>query len=99
MSVLSIFQYDFMQHAFAAGTIVAITAGIIGYFVVLRGVSFAGHALAHIGFAGATGAVAIGLNPIAGLLAFTIGSALAIGGLGKRIYGRDVVIGIILSWT
>ncbi|GAC1645570.1 MAG: hypothetical protein NVS4B8_17150 [Herpetosiphon sp.] len=95
----TIFQYDFMQHAYIAGTVVAITAGIVGYFVVLRNVSFAGHSLAHVGFAGATGAVALGLSPVIGLLAFTLASAAAIGALGKRVFGRDVVIGIILAWT
>jgi zinc/manganese transport system permease protein len=93
------FQYEFMRNAFAAGTIVALVAGIVGYFVVLRGLSFAGHALSHIGFAGATGAVVLGVNPVFGLLVFTLGSALGMGALGKRIYGRDVAIGIVLAWA
>jgi zinc/manganese transport system permease protein len=92
------FQYAFMQHAYIAGAIVAIVAGVVGYFVVLRSLSFAGHALSHIGFAGATGAVALGVNPIYGLLVFTVGGAVGMGALGKRIYGRDVVIGIVLAW-
>ena len=92
------FQYAFMQHAYIAGAIVAIVAGVVGYFVVLRSLSFAGHALSHIGFAGATGAVALGVNPIYGLLIFTMGGAVGMGALGKRIYGRDVVIGIVLAW-
>ena len=92
------FQYAFMQHAYTAGAIVAIVAGVGGYFVVLRSLSFAGHALSHIGFAGATGAVALGVNPIYGLLVFTVGGAVGMGALGKRIYGRDVVIGIVLAW-
>jgi zinc/manganese transport system permease protein len=91
-------QYAFMQHAYTAGAIVAIVAGVVGYFVVLRSLSFAGHALSHIGFAGATGAVALGVNPIYGLLVFTVGGAVGMGALGKRIYGRDVVIGIVLAW-
>lgn len=92
-------QYAFMQHAYLAGAIVAIVAGVVGYFVVLRGLSFAGHALSHIGFAGATGAVVLSVNPIFGLLAFTVGSAVGMGILGKRIHGRDVAIGIVLAWT
>ena len=92
------FQYAFMQHAYIAGAIVAIVAGVVGYFVVLRSLSFAGHALSHIGFAGATGAVALGVSPIYGLLVFTVGGAVGMGALGKRIYGRDVVIGIVLAW-
>src|SRR5712671_3876014 len=97
--MLELFRYDFMVHAFEAGTIVAVVAGAIGYFVVLRGSAFAAHALSHIGFAGATGAVVLGLSPIVGLLVFTVGSGVAIGALGNRIRGRDVTIGIVLAWT
>jgi len=94
-----LFHYDFMVHAFEAGTIVAIVAGAIGYFVVLRGSSFAAHALSHIGFAGAAGAVVLGLSPVVGLLVFTLGSGSVIGALGSRLRGRDVTIGIVLAWT
>src|SRR6266851_2113082 len=94
-----LFHYDFMVHAFEAGTIIAIVAGAIGYFVVLRGSAFAAHALSHIGFAGATGAVVLSLNPIIGLLAFTLGAGVAIGALGNRLRSRDVTIGIVLAWT
>src|SRR2546422_5361587 len=94
-----LFHYDFMIHAFQAGTIVAIVAGSIGYFVVLRGSAFAAHALSHIGFAGAAGAIVAGLSPVVGLLAFTLGSGAAIGALGNRLRGRDVTIGIVLAWT
>ena len=45
-------DYDFMRNAFAAGGIVAVVAGVVGYFLVLRGQAFAGHALSHVGFAG-----------------------------------------------
>jgi zinc/manganese transport system permease protein len=95
----ALFHYEFMVHAFEAGTIVAIVAGAIGYFVVLRGSAFAAHALSHIGFAGATGAVVLAVNPIFGLLVFTLGSGIAIGALGNRLRGRDVTIGIVLAWT
>ncbi len=97
--VAMLLHYDFMVHAYEAGTIVAIVAGAIGYFVVLRGSSFAAHALSHIGFAGAAGAVVAGLSPVVGLLAFTLGSGAAIGALGNRLRGRDVTIGIVLAWT
>jgi zinc/manganese transport system permease protein len=97
--VATMFQYDFMVHAFQAGTVVAIVAGVIGYFVVVRGTSFAAHALSHIGFAGATGAVVLGVSPVLGLLAFTVGSGVTIGALGSRVRGRDVTIGIVLAWT
>jgi zinc/manganese transport system permease protein len=92
-------HYDFMVHAYEAGTVVALIAGAIGYFVVLRNSAFAAHALSHIGFAGATGAVVAGVNPIIGLLIFTTGSGAAIGALGNRLRSRDVTIGIVLAWT
>lgn len=92
-------QYDFMQNAFLAGTIIAIVAACVGYFVILRHVAFAGHALSHIGFSGAAGAVLLGANPLWGLLAFTLAAALAMGALGERVEGRDVAIGIVLAFA
>jgi zinc/manganese transport system permease protein len=49
-------DYDFVIYAFAAAGIAAIVSAIVGYFLVNRGQTFAGHALSHVGFAGATGA-------------------------------------------
>ena len=92
------FQYQFMQHAFEAGTLVAIIAGIVGYFVVLRRSSFAAHALSHIGFAGAAGAVLIGISPVFGLLLFTSVGGIGISALGPRAAHRDVQIGTVLAF-
>src|SRR5712692_3216180 len=97
--VEELLRYAFMQHAFEAGTIVALSAGVIGYFVVLRGLSFAAHALSHIGFAGATGAVLVGATPIVGLLAFTMSAGGVMGALGQRLRGRDVTIGLVMAWS
>ena len=94
-----IFQYQFMQHAFEVGTIVAVVAGIIGYFVVLRRSSFAAHALSEIGFAGAAGAVLLDINPVFGLLGFTAVSGAGIAVLGKRASHRDVEIGSVLAFA
>jgi zinc/manganese transport system permease protein len=94
----NMWQYDFMQHAFEAGTIVAIVAGIVGYFVVLRRSSFAAHALSHIGFTGAAGAVLFGFSPLFGLLAFTSGGGIAMATLGRKAASRDVQIGTVLAF-
>jgi len=93
-----IFRYQFMQHAVEAGTVVAIVAGIVGYFVVLRRSSFAAHALSHVGFAGAAGAVLFAVSPVYGLLLFTGvgGSAMAV--LSPRAANRDVHIGTVLAF-
>ncbi|HTS91806.1 MAG TPA: metal ABC transporter permease [Stellaceae bacterium] len=90
-------EYDFMQTAFAAGTVVAIVSGAVGYFLVLRNLTFAGHALSHVGFAGATGALLLGVPPFWGLLIFTLVASTGMGLLGERLRGRDVAVGVILS--
>ena len=92
-----IFQYAFMRNAFLAGTVIAVMAGVVGYFVVLRGLAFASHTLANIGFAGAAGAVLVGQPPAFGLLAFTLAGGIGMGVFGKRLSQRDVAVGIILS--
>ena len=93
---MGLFDYEFMRNAFAATTIVAIVAGAIGYFLVLRGETFAGHALSHVGFSGATGAVLLGISPLVGLVAFTIAAALGISLVGEKAH-RDVAIGLVLT--
>ncbi|MCP1116584.1 metal ABC transporter permease [Robbsia andropogonis] len=90
-------EFDFMRHAFAAAGIVAVVAGVVGYFLVLRGQTFAGHALAHVGFTGATGAVLLGLSPLTGIVGFTLLAGVGMGALGEKLSGRDVAIGTILA--
>lgn len=90
-------EYDFMRNAFAAAAIVAVVAGAVGYFLVLRGQTFAGHALAHVGFTGATGAVLVGVAPIWGLVAMTMLAGIGMGFAGEQLAQRDVAIGIVLA--
>jgi zinc/manganese transport system permease protein len=97
--MFDVLQYPFIQNGFIAGTLVAVTASVVGYFLLARGLTFAGAALSHIGFAGAAGAVLLGIDPVFGLLCFTILAALGIGVLGKELQERDVTIGIILTLT
>ena len=96
--VAQLFDYEFSRNAFAAGTVVALVAGAVGYFVVLRGLAFGAHALSHIGFAGAAGAGVVGVNSIVGLLLFTAGGGSIMGLLGTRIRERDVAIGTVLAF-
>src|ERR1700749_1890577 len=77
-------EYDFMRNAFAAAGIVAVVAGAVGYFLVLRGQTFAGHALSHVGFTGATGAVLIGVTPIWGMIGFPLAGGVRVGALGEK---------------
>lgn len=97
MGRMAMLDYEFMRNALMGGALVAIVSAAVGYFLVLRGQTFAGHALAHTGFTGATAAVLIGVSPLWGLVAFTVGAGVAMGLLGERISGRDVAIGMVLS--
>src|SRR5262245_45282360 len=96
-TITDMFDYDFMTNAFAAAGIAAVVSGIVGYFLVMRGQTFAGHALSHIGFAGATGAGLVGLAPLWGLIAFTLAAGVIMGALSERISNRDVAIGVVLG--
>jgi zinc/manganese transport system permease protein len=94
---IAMLEYEFMTNAFTAAGIVAIVSGLVGFFLVMRGQTFAGHALSHVGFAGATGAALIGIAPLWGLVSFTLAAGAGMGLLGSRVSNRDVAIGVILA--
>jgi zinc/manganese transport system permease protein len=73
-------SFPFMVNALEAGTLVAVTAGVVGWFMVLRRESFAGHSLSVMAFPGATGALLLGLPTSAGYFFFCGLSALVLGG-------------------
>jgi zinc/manganese transport system permease protein len=73
-----VLAYHFMFNALRAGTIVAVVAGLVGWFMVLRRQAFAGHALAVIGFPGGAGATWLGINVAYGFFGFCVGGALVI---------------------
>ncbi len=89
--------YAFMVNALLASGIVAVTVGIVGFLLVLRGQAFAGHALSHVGFAGAAGAALVGAPPLGGFLAAALLAGGAMGALGSRLAGRDVAVGMMLA--
>jgi zinc/manganese transport system permease protein len=85
------------------GTVVAILAGAVGYFVVLRGQSFAAHMLSQVGFPGAAGAVLIHASPVAGLIAFCVAAALGVAAMGRRLGGgrraESAAVGTMLAFS
>jgi zinc/manganese transport system permease protein len=89
----------FMANALLAGTAVAVVAGLAGYFLVLRGQVFTADALGHVAFAGAAGALALGLDPRLGLFVATVAVGALVGVLGARGRADDVVIGNVLAWV
>ncbi|GAC1350691.1 MAG: metal ABC transporter permease [Ktedonobacteraceae bacterium] len=97
-NLFNLLGYAFVQNAFLAGAIIAVVTTAVGYFVVLRAQAFAGEALADIGFTGAAGAALFGVGSLFGMLGFTFVAALGMGALGERVRGRDVEIGMVLSF-
>lgn len=97
--IQDILHYPFMRQALLAGTMLSLVAGAVGYFVVVRHQAFAGEALSDVAFTGALAGAATGINPLLTLLVTTILAALAMGGLGERLRGRDVAIGTVLAWV
>jgi len=89
----------FMQHAFVAGTAVALLCGLVGYFVVLRNQVFAGDALSHVAYTGALAALAAGVDLRFGLFAATVVVGVVLGLLGGRGVIDDVVIGTTFAWV
>ncbi|MBW3094998.1 metal ABC transporter permease [Bifidobacterium sp. 64T4] len=89
----------FMTNAFIAGLCIALAAGVMGYFTIVRHSTFAAHALAHIGLPGATGAVLLGLPVSLGMGVFALGGALVIGALGKRVSEREIATGTVLAFA
>jgi zinc/manganese transport system permease protein len=90
--------HAFMQHALLAGTAVALAAGLVGYFLVLRAQVFTADALSHVAFTGALASLAAGLDVRLGLFAVTILVALGMGTLGRRARLDDVVVGGVFAW-
>ncbi|MBC5815579.1 MAG: metal ABC transporter permease [Candidatus Eremiobacteraeota bacterium] len=83
--------------ALLAGVIVAALCGFVGVFVVMRRQSFAGHAITDVGFTGGAGAPLAGLDPLAGLLAFSVIGSIVMARLGDKIRERDVATGVVLT--
>src|SRR5438874_3191611 len=94
------FAYPFMVNAFRAGTIAAVVAALVGWFMVLRRESFAGHTLALIGFPGAAGATWLGLNESLGFFGFCVTGALVIAALPtRRRNEQSAVIGTVQAFA
>jgi zinc/manganese transport system permease protein len=95
--------FPFMRNALLAGTVVALVGGAVGYFIVLRGQSFAAHTLSQVGFPGAAAGVLAHTSPLLGLLVFCCGSALGIGLMGRGLdAGRrseSAVVATILAFA
>ncbi len=92
--------HEFVRNAVVAGGFTAVSAGLVGWFVVLRNQVFAADALSHVAFTGGLGALAYGLGAGVGVYAGTIGLAVVLGLLGGRLArAGDTVTGIVFAWV
>jgi zinc/manganese transport system permease protein len=94
----AMFEHPFMRYAFLGGTAVALAAGLVGYFLVLRGQVFTADALSHVAFTGALAALAAGVDVRLGLFVVTVAVAVGMAALGRRGRPDDVVIGGVFAW-
>ena len=85
-----VLEYHFMVNALLAGSIVAVMAGLLGWFMVLRREAFAGHTLSLMAFPGASGAALIGVPAAWGYFAFCAAGGVAIGRLSGGPRGRSL---------
>lgn len=84
--------------ALLVGAVAAVVSAIVGTFTVIRGQSFAGHALADVGSAGGAGAFLVGANPLWGFIAMNLFAAGVMELMGiRRPRGRDVATGVVLA--
>ena len=98
-----LFTYPFMVNAFRAGTIVAIAAGSIGWFMVLRRQAFAGHTLALVAFPGAAAATLVGVSVAWGYFGFCIAAALILAAVpasrGQGYSDESAATGILQAFA
>jgi zinc/manganese transport system permease protein len=102
--VRQLFLFSFMVNALRAGTIVAVVAGALGWFMVLRRQAFAGHTLAIVSFPGAAGAILVGISATVGYFAAAIAAALVIAAVPRSTGGRarsseSAIIGTVQAFA
>ena len=84
--------------ALVLGAIVAVVSGVVGIFTVVRGQSFAGHALTDVSTAGGSGAFLVGMSPVIGFVGLGVVAAVVMDLIGaRRERGRDLATGIVLG--
>ena len=94
------FQLAFMQRALAATVMIGVLCAVVGAFVVWKGLSFIGDALAHASFAGVATAYVLGQNIYVGAAVAAVATALAITFLSRRArLGVDTMIGVLFAFA
>ncbi|MDX6647456.1 MAG: hypothetical protein QOK40_3183, partial [Miltoncostaeaceae bacterium] len=92
------FQFEFFRHGLMVATIAGALCGMIGVYVVLKGMSYIGHGLSHAIFGGFAASALLGVNLFLGAGVWGFASALMIGGVTRRrAIGSDAAIGVITT--
>ncbi|MCA8938710.1 MAG: metal ABC transporter permease [Planctomycetes bacterium] len=98
LEAASIFQYEFAQRALAGGLLFALVAGVLGVFIVQRGLSFVGAGLSHAAFGGVALGLLLGVSPIWAAAPFTLLTALLLVFLQRRTKMKsDVIVGVLFA--
>lgn len=87
-----------VQNSLIVGALVAVVGGLIGPFVVSRDLPFAVHGIAELSFAGASGALLVGANVVAGSILGSLAAALLLGLMGDRARDRNSAIGVLMPF-
>lgn len=102
----TLWSYPFMVNAFRAGTVIALLAGVLGWFMVLRQQTFAGHTVSVAAFPGAAGATLIGVSAAYGYFAFCIAAAMVIAavrqgrqGSARQLGHESALTGIVQAFA
>lgn len=92
------FQFEFFRNGLIVATLAGALCGLVGVFVVLKGMSYIGHGLSHAIFGGFAASALLGVNFFLGAGAWGVASALMINGVTRRrIIGADAAIGVITT--
>src|ERR687887_1263826 len=87
-----------VRNSIIAGAALGVVGGLIGVFVMMRDLPFAVHGISELSFAGASGALLLGVNVVAGSLAGSMLAAVLIGVLGNRARDRNSIIGGLMPF-
>jgi ABC-type Mn2+/Zn2+ transport system permease subunit len=96
--LLDPFQFEFFRNGIAVATIAGALCGLVGVFIVLKGMSYIGHGLSHAIFGGFAASALLGVNFVLGAGVWGVASALMVGGVSRRrVVGADAAIGVITT--
>ncbi len=94
--MLEILSYDFMKNALLAGILVSIACGVVGTYVVVKGISFISGSISHAAYGGIGLGYYLGINPMLGATIFTVLSALGMGIVSHKTKQKeDTIIGMM----